>query len=59
MPEVRPEVAANAEMGRKDRRNGTGEAIRRRFLARLGLNFEGSQSARAIFNEMLICSACP
>jgi hypothetical protein len=52
-------MAGNAELGSENRGNGPAKAVRRQFLARLGVNLEGVQIARVIFNEMLICSACP
>jgi len=52
-------MGGKAEMDCVERENGAGSPARQRFIARSGVNFEGTYSDRVIFNEMLICSARP
>jgi hypothetical protein len=52
-------MGGTAEMGSEERENGAGRPTRQQFLARSGVNFDGVHFDRVIFNEMLICSACP
>jgi hypothetical protein len=59
MPEVRPEVGKTMKFAGQRDENRPNTRPERTFLARDDSNFACAQSARVIFNEMLICSARP